>query len=122
MRYDPQRPVAARDWSALDEDERNALVLEYHRRTGVKLPNLKLHCTLHVIIENQAVLGDETPVAAALQRLVGEGLDRHDAIHAIAAELSVTMFKLVTPPAGQNLNDVYFDKVRKLTAATWRAS
>ena len=122
MRYDPNRPAAAQEWSELDEDERNALVMEYHLRTGVKLPNPSLHCTLHVIIENQAVLGDETPVAAALQRLVGEGLDRHEAIHAISAELSVIMFKLATPPAGRSINDLYFDKVRKLTAAAWRAS
>jgi hypothetical protein len=31
-------------------------------------------------VENQAALGDEIPVRGTLERLMGEGLDRHAAI------------------------------------------
>jgi len=40
----------------------------------------KLHATLHVIVEAQIALGDETPAGCTGQRLIGEGLDHHDAI------------------------------------------
>ena len=32
-------------------------------------------------MENQAAVGDETPVGRVLKRLQSEGLDRHDAVH-----------------------------------------
>jgi Domain of unknown function (DUF1841) len=122
MKYDPNQLMNAKEWSELDEGEQTQLVMEYHRRVRAKLPNLQLHCTLHVVIENQALLGDETPVAATLLRLVKEGLNRHDAIHAIAAELAVMMFNIGTRSAGSNVNEAYFSNVKRLTAAGWRAS
>ncbi len=39
----------------------------------------------HVVVENQIALGDEIPVARNLHQLMAQGLDRHDAIHAIAS-------------------------------------
>ena len=33
----------------------------------------------HVVVENQVALGEATPVPATLDRLMDEGLDRHDA-------------------------------------------
>ena len=92
MRYDPLRTPDAEQWLDLDEMERMDLVADYHRRARIKLPNPRLHATLHVIVENQILLADETPVAATLERLLAEGLDRHDAIHAIASVLSGAMF------------------------------
>src|SRR5262245_33464432 len=88
MRYDPARPVDAEEWSQLVEGEQIELVVEYHRQARIRIPNLRLHAGLHVTVENQVLLGDETPVAATIERLIGEGLDRHDAIHAIASVLS----------------------------------
>jgi hypothetical protein len=44
---------------------------------------------VHVIVENQIALGDELPVPSTLMRLMADGLDRHDAIHAIASVLMV---------------------------------
>jgi hypothetical protein len=40
---------------------------------------------LHGIVENQIALGDELPVERTVKRLIAEGLDRHNAIHAIAS-------------------------------------
>ena len=81
--YDPLVAPDPQEWLDIDESERIALVEEYHRRARVQLPNAQIHATVHTVIENQAALGDETPVRRALDRLMFEGLDRHDAIHAI---------------------------------------
>jgi hypothetical protein len=40
------------------------------------------------MVEAQIALGDETPASRIAQRLIGEGLDRHDAIHAIGMVLA----------------------------------
>lgn len=79
MRYNPalEPPRDAR--FALDEAERIAQVTEYHLRSRIAVPNMRAHAAMHVAVENQALMGDETPVAAAMARLIGEGLNRHDA-------------------------------------------
>src|SRR5216684_1982841 len=83
-RYDP-----------LEAPERIDLVEDYHRDAGIRLPNLKVHATLHAVVENQSALGDELPVKRALHRLMAEGLDRHEALHAIGMELAVHMNDLL---------------------------
>jgi hypothetical protein len=59
----------------------------------------KLHGTMHAIVENQVALGDATVVPATLTRLMREGLDRHDAIHAIGSVLMAIIFDVVTKNA-----------------------
>jgi hypothetical protein len=120
MRYDPTRPVDAEEWLQLDEDEQIELAEEHHRQAGIRLPNLRLHAGLHVTVENQVLLGEETPIAAALQRLMGEGLDRHDAIHAIASVLSGVMYDAVTRKEARDFKAVYYGEVSRLTAESWR--
>jgi Domain of unknown function (DUF1841) len=121
MRYDPARPVDAEEWSQLDEGEQIELVMEHHRPARIRLPNLRVHASLHVTVENQVLLGEETPVAAALRRLMGEGLDRHDAIHAIASVLSRVMYDEVTRNETRDLKTVYYSEVDRLTAEGWRS-
>src|ERR1700692_4547823 len=86
-RYDPLKAPDAKQWLATDEGERIQLALEYHTRARVKLPNATMHATVHVIVENQIALGDETPVRLKASQLMAQGLDRHEAIHAIASVL-----------------------------------
>jgi hypothetical protein len=121
MRYDPARPVDAEEWSQLDESEQIELVEEHHRRARIPLPNLRLHAGLHVTVENQILLGEETPIAVALQRLMREGLDRHDAIHAIASVLSGVMYDAVTREETRDLEAIYYSEVSRLTAESWRS-
>ncbi len=121
MRYDPDRPVVAEEWSLLEEVEQIELVAEHHRRARIRLPSPRLHAGLHVTVENQVLLGDETPVAAALQRLMGEGLDRHDAIHAIASVLSGVMHDAVATMEGGDIAASYYREVAQLSAEAWRS-
>jgi Domain of unknown function (DUF1841) len=122
-RYEPLAAPEPEEWLETDEAERIQLVQDYHRRARVRLPNEKMHAVMHVIVENQIALGDEIPVNGTLQRLMGEGLDRHDAIHAIASVLAEFMYDLQrNPEPGANPNQPYYAALRRLTARTWRES
>lgn len=86
-KYNPDTTPDAQAWLELDETERLALVVEYHEQAGEELPNAPLHAAIHAIVENQ-LAERYAPAVAALERLLRDGLDRHDAIHAIGAVLS----------------------------------
>ena len=122
MRYDANERPHSATWLELDENERIDAVMDYHRRAGVKLEDLKLHAITHVVVENQVALGEPTPVSATLNRLVDEGLDRHEAIHAIASILMSIVFDVShDPAAGGDINARYSRELAKLTAAGWRS-
>jgi hypothetical protein len=91
----------------------------YHRRAGIEVPNMTLHATMHVIIENQVAMGDEPPVRRTIERLMGEGLDRHDAVHAVGSVLAAHITD--TLKAGAPNNEAYNEAVERLTAEIWRA-
>ena len=93
--YDPMLELDSKQWDLLSEDERVDVVSKFHQEAGIELPDENIHALLHVIVENQIVLGDETPVEAVLQRLIDKSLDRHDAVHAIAYILADHIFELL---------------------------
>ncbi len=120
-RYDPQCAPDPAGWLALDEAERIELAVQYHRRARVRLPNARLHAAMHVAVENQVALGDEIPVRRTLERLQAEGLDRHDAVHAVGSVLAEHMYDLMKEglPAGDP-NERYWVELETLTAQGWR--
>jgi hypothetical protein len=124
MRYDPNREVDSKAWLELDEGVRIELALDYHKRARVELPNAKVHAVVHTVVENQAALGDEYPVAEKLRQLVGEGLSRHDAIHAIGSVLMQHVFDVMqdSAKAEGDLNEPYIRDLATLTAKKWLAS
>lgn len=85
MRYDPEVEPDPSKWQELDEQERITLAEAYHRRAGIEVPEMTVHAIAHAIIENQVAVGDALPVRRAIERLMGEGLDRHDAVHAVGS-------------------------------------
>ena len=62
MSYDPLKGPDPVEWEALDESERIALVLAYHEAVDSDLPNEMIHASIHVTVENQVALGEDTPV------------------------------------------------------------
>ena len=119
--YDPYDPPDPEEWLDMDESQRIHLAEDYHRRAGIRLPNAQAHAIFHVTVENQAALGGEIPVRGTLERLMGEGLDRHEAIHAIASVLSGHVFDITRgKPARPDANAAYFAALGKLTAESWR--
>jgi hypothetical protein len=120
-RYDPLDAPAPEEWLDLDESERLRLAEDFHRRARIRLPNVRAHAIFHTIVENQVALGDEIPVRGTLERLVAEGLDRHEALHAIASVLSEHVFEISRGKLTQpDPNAPYFAALEKLTVESWR--
>ena len=116
MRYDPDRQPDGEAWLALDESERLDLVMDYHRRAAVKLENAKVHAVAHVVVENQVLLGEETPVAATLERLMQEGLSRHDAIHAIGGAFIEIVHDAIRSTGEADVHRAFFGRLTELHA------
>ena len=107
-------------WTAMNE--RLVLVEEYHRDARIALPRKarRIHATIHVVVENQLALNDE-PVARALERLMKEGLSRHDAVHAIGSRVAEQIFDIVKLKEAPEVSSArYYAAVERLTAAGWR--
>ena len=121
--YDPLNAPDPDEWLSMDEHERINLVIEHHRQVSVELPNEQLHAVIHVVVENQIALSDEISTQATMERLMCEGLDRHDAIHAVGS----VIVDFVREPLGDDdavpsANERFCEELNKLTAAEWRKS
>jgi hypothetical protein len=83
-------------WLDMDESLKTRAVEEHHRGLAdhPDTPNKRLHALVHVIVENQLASGDPTEVRATLERLVGAGLSRHEAIHAIGSVMAEAIFEV----------------------------
>ena len=129
--YDPFTEPDPEQWLALEEEERIDLVVDYHRRARIRFPRAELHAIIHVIVENQ-IADPELPVRRTAERLMSEGLDRHEAVHAIGSVLAGYVNDLVrdiksggdqveTEPGGDP-HAGYFAELEALTAEEWRRS
>jgi hypothetical protein len=122
MQYDADEKPDPEAWLELDETERIDLVIDYHRRTRVQLENPEPHALAHVVVENQVAMGVATPVPETLDRLMEEGLNRHDAVHAIGSILMEIIFATVGErDGGDDVNAKYNRELAALTAAGWRS-
>ncbi len=121
-RYDPEVPPDPIEWLALDEGERTLLVERYHRDARVNLPKRArpIHAMIHAVVENQLALKNQTIVRETLQRLIGEGLTRHDAVHAIGSVLAEYMYDLMNKKEVQSDGHApYYEGLQLLTAEKW---
>ena len=122
FRYDALKNPNPQKWLGTDEATRIAAVKDYHTKNSIQLPNEEIHAVIHVTIENQIALKNETPVAEAMQRLMNEGLDRHDAIHAVGSVLGkffYEVFKGSDIESPNSWKNSYFKEVRELTKEKW---
>ena len=120
--YNPYHAPDPEEWLAMDEDERILLIERWHLAHDKQdIPNVTAHAVMHAIVENQLAEKVET-VQAALKRLLREGLERHEAIHAIAAVFNKHYFDVMKgqSPKGKDLNQLYQDGLKKLTAKRWK--
>jgi hypothetical protein len=121
-KYNPESAPDAQSWLALGEQERISLVEEHHRAARIRLPNLKAHAVFHEIVENQLASKLE-PVVRAMERLMKDGLTRHDAIHAVGSVVAEHFFEAMTaqPNDDAATAQARFDAaVERLTARSWR--
>jgi hypothetical protein len=108
-------------WRDMDETERLEVVELYHEHLDVKLPSPQAHAAIHVIVENQIAMSDETPVRGTLERLTREGLDRHQAIHAIGTVLAGLINDVMKGSIRTNPTANYYAGLPMLTAQGWLA-
>lgn len=118
--YDPERPLHPDEWNALAASDREMIVLDYVEECEPGLPSPTLHAMIHSVVENQIAMGDDTPAAATVDRLMNEGLSRHEAIHAIGAIVGGEMFEIIKHGKPHD-EDAYFENLAELTAARWLA-
>ncbi len=122
--YDPLNEPDPHEWLAMDEQERIDLVTAYHRDAGLGGPRGTVHAVLHVIIENQ-IADDTLPVRRTAQRLMSEGLNRHDAIHAIGSVLAGNIndvMRKADSDSQPDLTKAYFAELEDLTSEAWLRS
>lgn len=84
LAYDADHAPAPARWLSASEDQRIAAVIAAHRQAPTGEGGPRIHATAHVIVENQ--LAEHVPEpTAALTRLLAAGVERHEAIHALAS-------------------------------------
>jgi hypothetical protein len=119
--YNPHEIPSPEEWLELDEDECMALVENYHKLRETDLPNVTLHAVIHTVVENQLAMGLEE-VQGAMDRLIGDGLDRHDALHAIGSVLSEHLWEQSQgKTTGDEREQKYNQDLGKLTAEKWQS-
>ena len=118
MNYDPDTAPDPNEWLGIDEGERIATVETFHKGVFEDHRRTMAHSTFHVIVENQIAVGEKTPARATAERLMSEGISRHEAIHAIGSVLSGVMADAVK---GQALysEESYFKELEELTVEKW---
>jgi hypothetical protein len=58
---------------------------------GMTGARLRVHASLHVVVETQLRIGDPPATRKTLERLLDSGVDRHKAIHAIGSVVVAEM-------------------------------
>lgn len=120
MEYNPLVNPDPELWLDMSEDAQIKIVREYHKSGAPELLKEELHAAFHVMVENQIAL-QEPPVLATLERLTGEGLDRHEALHAIGSVLMEHMYDNVhRGSTGDGAKEMYYKDLAHLSAAEWR--
>jgi hypothetical protein len=118
--YNPNVAPDPDTWNALEETERIVIVERYHKRKRIRMSNQTVHATFHVIVENQIAKGDELNAARTLDRLMSEGLDRHEALHAVGCVLAENMRRMMSGESENFSESRYSSDLDDLTAEKWK--
>jgi hypothetical protein len=119
-KYNPDQPVNSKNWLELDEAIRIELVHDFHSELDLEMADeaLSLHSTIHVLVENQLAMGVEF-IPETIAKLTRQGLNRHEAIHAIGALISEDIFDVLNGNAEEFSQKKYRRKLEKITAKRW---
>ena len=118
--YNPDNAPSPSEWLALSEFDRIDMIEDFHRDAGDFGGSLRAHAAIHVAIENQVALGEPGEVAAAISRLMGAGLDRHDAVHAVGSVLTEHLYPVLKADVPFD-NASYRCALGSLTPESWRS-
>jgi hypothetical protein len=119
--YNPLQAPDPAAWLALQEPERIALVSACQKQAGVKTRLPDMHTIMHVTIENQIASPESPQAKQAMERLQAEGLDRHDALHAIGSVQTGFMNDMLANKSSRGFGTpAYHAALDRLTADSWR--
>ena len=123
-RYDPHEAPDPEAWLALSEEERLFLILDWHETTGqIGSNNRSMHASFHKIVENQVAERNPPLVAIRLRQLIVQGLDRHDAIHAIISCMAKRLASDMKRSEDTRFNIALYEAaLRRLNAKSWLRS
>jgi hypothetical protein len=118
--YDPSRAPDPEEWLALDEMQQMAVISAYHRheQAGDEPERVRLHATFHAIVERQIAAGEPQETAQTVQRLMNEGLTRHDAIHAVGSVVAGMVWETLHEHKEVNTAEMV-RRIGRLTAEEW---
>jgi hypothetical protein len=124
--YNPEKAPPVPEWPVLDDSERIAMLekrgIAARESVFPELTNANLHGIIHTVVENQ-ITWSVSVIVKSRARLRALGLSRHDAIHAIGSVLTEQIFHTIKGRNfSANLTEVYYDRVRRLSAAEWLRS
>ena len=119
-KYDPINSIEPEEWLALEEQDRIDQVRSFHETLDDEMASdaLSVHSTIHVIVENQLAMGVEL-IPETIAKLTRQGLDRHEAIHAIGAIISADIFDVLQGNTQEFSPKKYRRKLEKITAKRW---
>lgn len=121
--YDPLIEPDKEEWLEATEYDRIDAVKEFHENSDdydfEEEQALSMHSVVHVVVENQLALGVDL-VPETIAKLTRQGLDRHDAIHAIGAILNEDIFEIMRNEKTEFSPKQYRRKLEKITAKRWR--
>lgn len=119
--YNASQALDPDEWLELDESFRIELVRAYHdtQEEGLAEDARQLHAVIHVIVENQVALG-EKPIPETIAKLTRQGLNRHEAVHAIGAVLTEDIFDVMKGNKQEFPLNRYRRRIEKLTAKRWK--
>lgn len=120
--YNPFVEPNKEEWLAASEVDRVDAVRQFHRSAHDNQFDdeaLSIHCAIHVIVESQLAI-DLKPLPSTVAKLIRQGLDRHEVIHAIGAILSEDIFSIIRGEKSDFSLALYRHRLEKVTAKRWK--
>jgi len=120
LSYNPHQNPDAEAWLAMDDGEKSILVQDYHETKGIEIEGMRMHCSIHVAVENQLAL--KVPeVVIAYRKLRQKNVTRHNALHAIGNVFAVFFYDIMK---GNEMDDKtekeYHRRLKKIRPSEWK--
>jgi hypothetical protein len=113
-KYNSDRGPTQAFWEQLSEEEQIRAIATHHRLRSISLPDPRLHALSHLMAEQQLASGEVPAAQATLDRLIEEGLDRHEALHAVAWVLTSLMNEIAAGRFEGEFLPTYEEQLRTL--------
>ena len=120
--YDPDERLNIEEWLTLDDSQKVKIVSDFHESIKEEFSDdgaFAMHSHMHVIVENQ-IAGNVELVPETVDKLMRQGLSRHEAIHAVSAILAEDIFDMLQGKVEEFSLKKYRRKLEKITAKKWR--